>query len=168
MYKVNDIVRYGINGICKIVAIEEKVLLGTSKMYFVLKPINEDKSTYYVPADNQKILGKIHRVLSESEIHQLIDSIPDQKPIWVDNERERKEAYKKIITNANHAELIRMIKAIYAQKQIREENSRKLHISDERFLKDAVKLLNNEFQYVLKLSEDELMEYIFERIEKAN
>ena len=165
MYNVDDIVTYGINGVCKIIAIEEKILMGTAKMYFVLKPLSGEKSTYYVPADNKKASDKIRRILSEDEINQLIDSIPNEAVVWIDNERERKEAYKKIITNGNHAELIRMIKAIYAQKQEREEDGKRLHISDERFLKDAVKLLNDEFRYVLKLSEDDLMSYIFSRIE---
>ena len=49
MFNIDDIVKYGINGVCKIVTIEEKNLMGTKKNYLVLKPLNGDKSTFYVP-----------------------------------------------------------------------------------------------------------------------
>lgn len=166
MLKVDDIVTYGINGVCKVVAIEEKNLMEQKKTYLVLKPLNGDKSTYYVPVDNENLLGKMRKLLSEDEINQLIVSMPKEKNLWIDNERERKECYKKIIADGNRSELIGMIKAIHFEKKDREEKGKKLHISDERFLKDAEKILYDEFQYVLKLSECDLMSYIFERIEK--
>ena len=44
---------------------------------------------------------------------------------------------------------------------------KRLHISDERFFKDAEQILYNEFQYVLGLeSKEALMAYILDRIEK--
>ena len=166
MLKVDDIVTYGINGVCKIVAIEEKNLMGTKKDYMVLKPLNGDKSTFYVPVDNENLLNKMRKLLSEDEINQLIDSMPNEKVLWIDNERERKECYKNIIADCNHSELIRMIKAIHFEKKGREEKGKKLHISDERFLKEAEKILYDEFQYVLNLSEKDVISYIFARIDK--
>ena len=47
-----------------------------------------------------------------------------------------------------------------------EANKKRLHVSDERFFKDAEQLLYNEFQYVLKLkSKNELLGYILARID---
>ena len=37
-------------------------------------------------------------------------------------------------------------------------------ISDERYLKEAERLLHNEFAYVLKISPDEVAQYILSRI----
>lgn len=165
MFKVDDIVTYGINGVCKIEAIEEKNLMGVKKDYLILKPLNGDKSTFYVPVDNENLLGKMRKLLSEVEINQLIDSMPNEKVLWINNERDRKERYKQIIADGNHSELISMIKAIHFEKKDREEKGKKLHISDERFLEEAEKILYDEFRYVLKLSEPDLMSYIFARIE---
>lgn len=165
MYKVNEIVSYGLNGVCKIVGTEEKDLMGTRKTYLVLKPLSDDKSTCFVPIDNENLLNKMRKLLSEDEINQLIDSMPNKKAIWLDDERERKECYKRIIADGNHSELIRMIKAIYLEKKVREAKGKKLHQSDERFLKDAQKLLHDEFRYVLNLSEKDVMSYIFARLE---
>ena len=38
MFNINDIVTYGISGVCKIVEITEKDLTGVKKTYLVLKP----------------------------------------------------------------------------------------------------------------------------------
>lgn len=131
-----------------------------------MKPLNGDKSTFYVPVDNENLLSKMRKLLSEDEINQLIDSMPNEKILWINNERERKERYRQIIADGNHSELIRMIKAIHLEKKDREEKGKKLHISDERFLKEAEKILYDEFQYVLNLSEKDVMSYIFTRIDK--
>lgn len=135
MFKVDDIVIYGINGICKIVGIEEKVLMETKKNYLVLKPLNGDKSTYFVPVDNENLLNKMRKVLSEDEINRLIDSMPNEKAVWIDNERERKDCYKKIISDGNHSELIKMIKSIYFEKIKREEKGKNFMRQMNDFLK---------------------------------
>lgn len=65
------------------------------------------------------------------------------------------------------ADLIKMIKAVYTHKKAREAEGKRLHMMDEQFFKNAEQILYNEFQYVLNLnSKDELMKYIFLRIEK--
>ena len=101
MFNIDDIVTYGINGVCKIVDIEEKDIIGTKKFCLVLKPVNNDRTTYYVPVDNEKQLGKLHKILSEEEINKIIDSASKEETLWIDNEKQRKEYYKKIINNSN-------------------------------------------------------------------
>lgn len=165
MFKVNDIIIYGAAGVCTIVDVDVKNVSGTRKEYFVLKPILDNGATIFAPADNELVLKKMRKLLTETEINDLIDSMPDEDATWVANENERKELYKKIISIGDRLELIKMIKAIYAHKKAREAEGKRLHMSDERFFKDAEQMLYNEFQYVLKLSsKDELIKYILSRI----
>lgn len=168
MFNINDMIVYGSHGVCKIEGIEDKELMGTQKKYFVLKPVKSDTSTYFVPTENDMLLAKMRKLLSEKEINELIDSMPNEKANWIANENERKEKYRCIISGGNHVELIKMIKAIFIEKKEREANGKRLHASDERFLKDAEQLLYGEFQYVLNLNEDQLMTYVFDRIENSN
>lgn len=58
MFKINDVVVYGTQGICKIVDIEEKTVSKVSKKYFVLKPVNNNDSTIFLPTDNENSLKK--------------------------------------------------------------------------------------------------------------
>ena len=166
MFHVNDVILYSSQGVCEIVAIEEKVINGIKKTYYVLKSVSENGATIFAPTDNEIVQKKMRKLLSEAEIHALIDSMPNEKPVWIANEAERRECYKNILASGDHLELIKMIKAIYLHKQELEANKKRLHVSDERFFKDAEQMLYNEFQYVLKLkSKNELLGYILARID---
>lgn len=165
MFKIGDTIVYGANGVCKIADVEEKVLIGEKKKYFVLKPLKSENSTYFVPVDNEVLLAKMRKLLSKSEIDELIDSMSNAKANWIEDESDRKEIYRNIILEGDHKELIKMLKAIFFEKKEREANGKRLHASDERFLKEAEQLLHGEFQCVLNLNEDELMNYILERAE---
>lgn len=167
MFQVNDVIIYGIQGVCKITGTEEKTVSGKKRTYFVLKPVSDQGSTIFAPTDNELVLKKMRRLLTKDEIHKLIDSMRSENAVWVENENERKELYKTILAKGDHLELIKMIKAIYAHKKEREAEGKRLHMSDERFFKDAEQILYNEFQYVLNLGgKNDLMSYIFARIEK--
>lgn len=167
MFRVNDVIMYGTHGVCKIVGTEEKQLSGVKKSYYILKPVSDQGSTIFAPTDNEIVLKKMRRLLSKDEIHKLIDSMGAENPQWIINENERKELYRNILTKGDHLELIQMIKAIYAHKQAREAEGKRLHMSDERFFKDAEQILYNEFQYVLDIrSKNDLLTYILERLEK--
>lgn len=167
MFQVNDVIIYGAQGVCKITGTEEKAVGGKKRTYFILKPVSDKGSTIYAPTDNEIVLGKMRRLLTKDEIHKLIDAMPEENATWVENDNERKEQYKKILSGGDHMELIKMIKAIYAHKKEREAEGKRLHMSDERFFKDAEQILYNEFQYVLDLGgKSDLMTYIFTRLEK--
>ncbi len=166
MFQINDVIIYGAQGVCRIADIEEKSISRAKKKYFVLKPVGDQGSTIYAPTDNEHVLKKMRRLLTESEINSLIDSMPDEKAVWISNEKTRKEHFRQDLASGDHAELIKMIKSIYAHKQQRVSEGKRLHVSDEYFFKDAEQILYNEFQYVLKLnSKEELMAYILERIQ---
>ena len=85
--------------------------MGTTKRYFVLKPVKNDSSTYFVPTENEILLAKMKKLLSEKEINELIDSMAEQKENWIANDNERKEKYRCIISDGDRVELIKMIKA---------------------------------------------------------
>lgn len=167
MFQVNDVIIYGAQGVCKITGTEEKTISGKKKTYFVLRPVSDKGSTIFAPTDNALVLKKMRRLLTKDEILKLIDSMRSENAVWVENENERKELYKNILAEGDHLELIKMLKAIYAHQKEREAEGKRLHMSDERFFKDAEQILYNEFQYVLNLGDkDDLMSYIFARLEK--
>ena len=104
--------------------------------------------------------------MTKQDVDALIDSIPSRTPTWIVNEKERKEVYKNILASGDHASIISMVQALYLRKKEREAEGKRLHMSDEYFMKDAEQLLYNEWQYVLNVDKPELMAYILERIER--
>ena len=130
-----------------------------------MKPVSDSAATLYVPVHNKNLLGKMRKILSEQEVYHLIETMPQKELIWFQNENERKEQYKKLIAKGNHSELIGMIKAIYLQKQKRESEGKHLYISDERFFREAERILYDEFRYVLNIKKDDLLPLIFSKIQ---
>ena len=167
MFQVNDVIIYSMQGVYKITGTEEKTVGGKKKTYFVLTPVSDKGATIFVPTDNELVLKKMRRLLTKEEIHKLIDAMPGENAVWVADENERKELYKNILAKGDHLQMIQMLKAIYANKKEREAEGKRLHMSDDRFFKDAEQILYNEFQYVLGLnSKETMMQYIVARIEK--
>ena len=165
MFQVNDVVVYGAQGVCQITGIEERKLGGERKTFFVLQPKNDAGATCYVPTWNEKAWGKMRKVMTKKEVDALIDSMPNKQPNWIENENERKEAYRRILAGGDQAAIISMIQALFSHKKEREAEGKRLHISDEQFMKEAERILYNEWQYVLNVDKAGLMTYIFERIE---
>ena len=165
MFQVNDVVVYGAQGVCQITGIEERKLGGERKTFFVLQPKNDVGATCYVPTWNEKAWGKMRKVMTKKEVDALIDSMPNKQPNWIENENERKEAYRRILAGGDQAAIISMIQALFSHKKEREAEGKRLHISDEQFMKEAERILYNEWQYVLNVDKAGLMTYIFERIE---
>lgn len=162
MYKVNDTIVYGTQGVCKIVDITEKEFMGEKRKYYVLKPINNSSNmTLFAPTENEAVLAKMRRILSRDEIQKLAESLYDKETAWITNDNERKEKFKEILSKGDHSSLILMIKAIWLHKQKREAEGKKIHISDEQFFKDAEQLLYDEFQYVLDIEKEDLISYLF-------
>ena len=165
MFKINDVVVYGSQGVCEIVGINEERVDGAIRNYFVLKPKNDKGSTFYVPTWNEKALGKMRKVMTKEDVDALIDSIPRRNPTWIENENERKDAYRKTLASGDQAAIISMVQALFLHKKQREAEGKRLHMSDEYFMKDAEQILYNEWQYVLNVDKDGLMAYILNRIE---
>lgn len=166
MFEINDTVVYGTHGVCKIENIEIKEFAGASKEYYVLKPVNDLSATLYVPTYNEKLVGKMRKLLTEQEVYHLIETMPQKETIWYQKENERREEYKKVIARGDHSELIGIIKAIYLQKKKREAEGKHLYISDERFFREAENILYDEFQYVLNIKKEDLLSLIFSKIKE--
>lgn len=166
MFQIGDIVVYSAQGVCQIVGIDTKNFDKEKKTYYVLKPKKDAGATFFVPTENEKALCKMRKIMSQQEVIALIDSMPDNAPIWIDNENDRRDFYKRILSSSDQASLIAMIHALYLHKKVREAEGKRLHISDERFMKDAEQLLYSEWQHVLNLDRDGLMDYIFRRIQR--
>lgn len=165
MFQINDTVLYGIQGAYKITGITTKKICGKTSQYYVLTPIDSSTCITYIPVGNEAVEKKMRPLLSADEIYKLIHSMPDTDELWITDDNQRKEKYKQILANGDRKELIQMIKALYIHKKEQRAKGRKLHIADEHFLKDAEKMLYNEFSVVLNIAQDEVLPFIKKEIE---
>lgn len=162
MFKVNDTIMYGTQGVCEIVDITLKDFMGAKKEYYVLKPMNDKGATLFAPVAAVGS-GKMRRILSKEEIYTLVESMPEEEYTWIRNDNLRKDTYKRIISEGDHTKLIKMIRDLYAHREKREAEGKHLYLSDERFLKEAERILCDEFQYVLKINKNEVLTFVFKK-----
>ncbi|MGL6197673.1 MAG: CarD family transcriptional regulator [Lachnospiraceae bacterium] len=164
-YKVNETILYGTHGVCRITEISERKFGEESMEYYILKPLYDKKSTLFVPANSEKLLKKMRRVLTVEEIYDLIKAMPDQNTIWIENESERKDKYKEILSKGNRKDLVCLIKTLYKHQLEQQEKGKKLHIADERFMKDAEHLLHAEFAHVLEIQYEQVVPFILQELQ---
>ena len=93
MFQVNDAIIYGVHGVCKIRGTEDRTVGGTTRTYLVLQPESDKGAAFFVPTDNPHVLEKIRRLLTKDQIHRLIDAMPENDGVWVEDENARRELY---------------------------------------------------------------------------
>lgn len=164
MYQINCVVVYGLHGVCRIADITEKDFSGQEEIYYILKPIFDDRSTFFVPVKNESA-HKLRPLLSSDEVKSLINSIARQDVIGIDDEKHRKDAYKKIIEGGDRCEMMRLIKTLYLRKIEQQKAGKKQHIIDEHFMKEAETILFDEFAYVLEIEKEDIIPYIKKEME---
>ena len=164
MYQIDEVVIYTTYGICQIKEIREIAIGDRTNRYYVLIPLFETNTELTVPIDNPITNLRLHKLLSKDEISNIIDHIPDLEPYWIENENERKKVFSDIIKAGNREETLKLIKSIrYHAIDIKDKN-RKLHACDETHMKEAEKLIVDEFSYVLEKNKDDVSNIINECI----
>lgn len=164
VFSKNDYIIYGTTGVCKIVdIIKKKFGTNNEREYYVLKPTYDINSTIYAPTYSDAI--SIRKIMTVSEVYELIKTMPDNETIWIEDINLRKQKYTDILKNANKKELVKLIKTLYLQKQQKKEEGKKLYVGDEKIMSEAERLLHEEFALVLKIKIEEVLPFILGEIE---
>lgn len=154
------------NEICRVVDIKPMTLGKISREYYVLSPVYDTKNTIYVPADNQNLTAKMRKLLTVDEIYAVIDTVQENKVVWIDDDRERNIKFKQVIEKGDSKEIIGMIAAIFEHKLEVEKQSKKLHSADEMLLERAEKVIYEEIALVLGIAKEDVVSFIMKRLEK--
>ena len=157
MFKLGDIVVYGTDGICSILEETKREFDGQTFEYFVLSPLEKNADVIYVPKNNEKILSKMRHIISKSEAEELVCNMPNEVMDWIDDDRVRSQAFKDILLYGTVLDLVSMAHLLYLRQIQQLEIGKKLHAQDERFLREAEKMLFEELSYILQLSQSEVI-----------
>lgn len=160
VYQVGDRVVYGIHGVCQIVDLQVQTVTHKKVEYYVLEPITQSGARFFVPSQNQAAVSKLRSVLTKDEVDTLLKSEQSRQDIWTDDENQRKQSYRQLITEGDCGALMSMIRALHLHKQEQQLTGKKFHVSDANFLRDAEKVLYSEFSIVLGIPYEQVEEYI--------
>lgn len=165
-YQVNDLVVYGSNGVFRIDGVCKKKIDGRETEYYVLKPVYEHGvSTAYVPVENEQLTAKLRPLLSRQEVVELIDSLPNMQTPWIESQDVRREKYREILHKGDRTAMIRAIRALHLHRREQEARGKRLYLVDEHFLKEAERLLYDEFAVALQMEPKQVLPYILQHLQ---
>ena len=156
MYKIDNYIIYK-REVCKINDILPNYYNGND--YYILSPLSDNSLTVKVPTSNQEI----RELITKEEIDKIIASIPKIDIIDAST-KELESIYKKLISNDNYEDLIKIIKTTYLRNEERVNNNKKATDKDTYYFNLAEKYLYEEFSIVLNLSYDETKEYVINKV----
>lgn len=160
-----DMVVYGIHGVCRVADIESRMVDRKEVEYYVLIPNDQPEAKFYVPTHNPLAVAKMRKVLTREELVALLESVEVKEDSWIANEAQRKEKYRELISKADCADLIRMLRALYTHKQEQLAAGKKFHQCDENFMKDAQRVIRSEVSVVMGIPPETVDAFIQSKIE---
>lgn len=167
MFQIGDTVLYGTTGVCRVEGVIEKEIARIKKEYYVLHPVAHGNSAVFVPVDNPALLAKVKRILSKEEICALLQALPAEAPAWIEDNVARREAFHAIVQRGDRSELIQLVRTVYRHQKELSTAGKRLHLADERIMKEAERLLHEEFSVALEIAPDEVVPFIAGQLEEA-
>ena len=167
MFSVNDKSHYGSSGVCVIEEIKTMRFGRTREQYYVLKPVYQKTSVIYVPLENEALVSKMRPLLTPEEVDELIRSMPTAKTIWDEDPQTRRANFDELMKHYSCADLIVIIKSLTTHKEKRQNKGKGLHVSDETYLREAQRLLFDEFACALGIEPSQVSGYIQEKLEHS-
>ena len=160
MFNIGDIIVYGVQGICKIDSFETKQIGRQSADYYVLKPLFNESTAVFVPVENELLTAKMQAVLTKTQAEKLVKKVENIDVIKSNDENQKRELYKAILSSGDREKLIALIKTIRLERDIRHQGNKKLNINDEQTLRKAELLIYNELAFVFDVEPDEVKNII--------
>lgn len=160
MLKLNEKVVYGTTGVCVVDSVENKRIGRQTKSYYVLKPISQATATVYLPADNEKLLSKVRAILSADDIKLILKGLNDEPDVWADNDNERRLKFSSMISSGDRKDCLLIMRCLRNRQRFLSGSGKRLHIADERALKEVERLIYDEFSIALDIRPEEVNSFI--------
>jgi len=164
MFSVNDHIFYSTTGVCRITGIKREKFGNIDEQdYYILQPIYS-KSITYVSTTNETQLAKMRPVMTRDEIYSLINNMPNEENIWLQNIHDRNDVFSEKLRTGNSNELVKLIKTLFLEGNKKRGKGKTLNINDIKILTTAEKLLHEEIAFVLGIEPDRVLAFILENV----
>ena len=164
-FEKEQYVVYGKMGVCRVVDRQRLSFGGAEKTeYYILAPLRDERSSVYVPCDNEMLMARLRPLLTRDEIDSILSSVSDEAVAWIEDRGERATRFRAIVSKGDRRQIVRLVRCLYEKKQERLQNGKNLSAADEATLQDCVRLVEEEFVLALGITPAEVSDYIRERM----
>ena len=168
MFQPGELLVYGTTGVCRVegVATPNLTRAEWGRQYYLLKPLYQD-GVIYAPVDSQKV--PIRPVISRQEAEDLIDLIPSiqAEACHAPTLQALAQHYQSAVHSHNCRDLLELTMSIYLKQRQAEAQKRRLGMVDERYMKQAERLLYGELSAALDIPYEDVQAYIARRVGEA-
>ena len=169
MFQPGELLVYGTTGVCRVEEIAAPGLTRADRgrQYYLLKPLHQD-GVIYAPVDSDKV--PIRPVISREEAEALIDLIPSirAEACHAPTMQALAQHYQSAVRSHDCRELLELMMSIYLKQRQAEAQKRRLGMVDERYMKQAERLLHGELSAALGIPLEEVQPYIARRVQEAS
>lgn len=166
MFKIDDLVVYSVHGICRVTDICEKTVLGDTKQYYILQPLEDNHNlTISAPVDNKK--ATIQSIVGKEDAKEIIDSFKDSGVEWYDKPNKRLNSYTSMIKSGDRNEIAKVVNTLMRRKIEVEKEDKKLNQQDLKLLKNIQTTFFKELSLALDTSVEKINRHILKLIKSA-
>ena len=151
MFKVNDYVFYGANGVCQIDNICTEPFEGAPSgiLYYVLHTLSEPKQIIFNPVTNDKV--RMRYVMTEAEASDFFSLLPTLPPLVGDSAKQLRESYIAAIKGGEPSEWGRVMRTYRARLHLAEAKLTRVTDAERAFYESARRMLAVEIGLALSL-----------------
>ena len=164
MWKKDDIVLHGNDGVCRISGIQKLNLFGDGlREYYILESLYARNTTIYVEVGTGD--ASLEPPLSQPEIDDLIRAIPSMTCEWIPNDKLRQQTLGARIRTGSISDLLAMVSMLLSKKEEIVKTGRKFRAQDEKVLDKAQQIINREIAFGLGVQPEKVPAYISSMLE---
>ena len=162
MFKINDSVIHCREGLSTIVSTSNM----NGKDYFLVSVNRNSGETIYVPVDTASSI--IRPLMNKKEADELLLYIKKIKKEFNTNTKQRRDAYKKMLSSGSVKEIAYLYRQLYFYEKIGGENNTEIKLGpvDIDMLSYAQNMLMDEFALTFNVKREEVKDFIEKRISK--
>ena len=162
MFKINDSVIHCREGLSTIVSMNNM----NGKDYFLVSVNRSSGETIYVPVETANNI--IRPLMNKKEADELLKYIKKIKKEFNANTKQRRDAYKKMLSSGNVKEIAYLYRQLYFYEQIGGENNTEIKLGpvDIDMLSYAENMLMDELSITYGVERGEVKAFVQKRIAK--
>ena len=162
MFKINDSVIHCREGLSTIVSMNNM----NGRDYFLVSVGNNSGETIYVPVETADSI--IRPLMDKKEADELLKYIKKIKKEFNANTKQRRDAYKKMLSSGNVKEIAYLYRQLYFYEQIGGENNTEIKLGpvDIDMLSYAENMLMDELSLSYDVKRGDIKAFIEKRIAK--
>jgi CarD family transcriptional regulator len=157
-FKQNQEVVYPLQGVGKIISIEERTFKDQKVLYYVIY-LDVSDMTVMVPVDKAEQLG-IRAIVSKDEAEKALTFISEEyEPVPTDWKL-RYQMNLDLLKQGSVIDIAQVVRTLYHRSKVKE-----LPILERKLFDSALRLLVDEISYSLGLRKEEIEHMIFSKLE---